>query len=313
MFDKLIKKMLPITLSRGLEIVEDISPKGNRDEHWCAFPVRSLIDIAGDIPAREVTSEHIHQWYRETARRPSGRNQNKPLSVFTVNSYARALIGYFNHLKRIGYISSNPCADLRLPKLPRKPRKDIPEADIERIVQYADRNTRDRALVLVLRDTGCRIGGLASMTVSGVRFEELQPENGPSSSGAQLRGRALVGEKMNKLRWVYFGDEASRALQRYINIRHHNAGDELWLTHSGRPLSKSGIYQVFKRIGKQAGVERFNPHAFRHSCAKRLLNNGAPPKVVQELLGHENVVTTMSLYLQYDEDELADLHSQFNS
>ena len=96
------------------------------------------------------------------------------------------------------------------------------------------------------------------------------------------------------------------------NRRHHGAPDDLWLTVSGQPISTSGVYQILKRIGNRAGVERFNSHAFRHALAKRLVNNGTPHKVIQDIMGHADITTTLSMYVEYNDDELAEYHQHYN-
>ena len=300
--------MFPVTLSRGLEIVEEISPKNNRPEHWCRYPVESLIEHIGNVSVKDVTPKDIRSWLDHTTSRPSQRHPDRRLSHFTVRSYAKALQTYFNRLRDVGHISKSPAADLRLPKLPKKGKKEISQEELALMVQYSDRNPRDRAIVLALRDSGCRVGGLITMTVSGLTIEEYDDESGDTL----VRGRSVVLEKMNKMRYIYFGHECSLAIQRYLKIRVFDAPDDLWLTHTGRPITAWGIYQVLKRIGKQAGVTTFNPHAFRHAAAKRLLLNGAPPRVVQEILGHEDVTTTMNLYVNFDEKELQIEHQKYN-
>jgi site-specific recombinase XerD len=307
MLKKFRRRMFPITLSKGLDIVEEISPKNNRPEHWCRYPVTSLIEHIGNLPVRDVTPKHVKSWLDHTQARPSQRDASKRLSHFTVRSYAKALQSYFNRLRDVGHIDTNPVADLRLPKLPRKGKKEISQEELALMVQYSDRNPRDRAIVLTLRDSGCRVGGLVTMTVSGLTFEEYDDEG-----VALVRGRAVVLEKMNKMRYIYFGNECALAIQRYLKIRIFDAPDDLWLTHTGRPITTWGIYQVLKRIAQQAGVKTFNPHAFRHATAKRLLLNGAPPRVVQEILGHEDVTTTMNLYVNFDEKELQLEHQKYN-
>jgi integrase/recombinase XerD len=300
--------MFPVTLSRGLDIIEEISPKGRRPEHWCRYPVQSLIEHIGNIPVRDVTPEHIKSWLAHTQNRPSNRNPDGKLSHYTVRSYAKALQTYFNRLRDVGHIETSPAFGLRLPKLPKKSKKEISQEELDLMIQYSDKNPRDRAIVLTLRDSGCRVGGLVTMTVEALHFEEFEDDNGEML----WRGRALVHEKMNKMRYIYFGHQCALAIQRYLLIRHHDAPDNLWLTHAGKPITTWGVYQVLKRIAATAGVKTFNPHSFRHAAAKRLLLNGAPPRIVQEILGHEDVTTTMNLYVQFDEKELQIEHQRYN-
>lgn len=88
--------------------------------------------------------------------------------------------------------------------------------------------------------------------------------------------------------------------------------DLLFCTAIGRPLSRSVLYNAINRIIEQINhdervkankenrkpvvFEHFSTHTMRHTFATRALENGIPPKVVQELLGHSTIKTTMDIY-----------------
>jgi integrase/recombinase XerD len=257
----------PITLSRGLEIAKKMTPKNKRANHWYEWPVADLIQQIGDIQVKDVTSEQLDEWLNTLHKRDHHRAPGRKLSVWTIDSYGRAIRAYFTKLVEAEHLEQSPCK-YRLPRLPKKQKLDIPTNDIEKMVQWSEHNVRDHAIVLILCDSGCRVGELVSIQVAGVKLEEHKP--------GLWRGRALVHGKMNKRRWIYFSHDAVLALQRYMRVRPHDAPDDLWLSTKGGVLSTSGVYQTLKRIGKLAGVKRFNPHAFRHALAKRLVAANAP-------------------------------------
>lgn len=295
---------MPPTLSRALEIVVSVSTKGPRRPHWYDRPVETLIEHLGDVSVQEITPDDVFSWYDYIKSMDNQRKPGQKLSPWTVDSYARSVRSFFNKLVILGHLERSPAARLRLPRLPAKGKKEIDTKDIGLMVQYSEINPRDHAIVLMLRDSGCRVGELVSMRVSGVKFEEI---------GGRLRGRVIIyDQKTMASRFAYFGHDAACALKRYMRVRHHDAPDDLWLAHRGTPLTSSGVYQALKRIAKRAGVTRFNPHAFRHALAKRLINNNAPHKVVQDILGHRDIATTLNMYVAYDEDELADWHEKYN-
>ena len=299
---QLRRMIAPVTLSRGLEIAQKMTPENKRNEHWYAYPVRDLTEQIGDIPVHQVTSDHLNEWYRSLQERDNQRRPGKKLSAWTIDSYGRAMRAYFGKLVDAGHIDVSPCK-FRLPRLPKKLKADISQKDIEKMVRWSEHNVRDHAVVLILRDSGCRVGELVSMRASGVKCEEHKP--------GRHRGRALVTGKMNKSRWIYFGHDAVMALQKYIRVRPHDAPDDLWLSTKGGAFTTDGVYQMLRRVGKLAGVKRFNPHAFRHALAKKLVATNAPNKVLQAILGHEDITTTLNMYVAYDDDELADIHSQY--
>jgi len=180
-------------------------------------------------------------------------------------------------------------------------------------------SARDHAMLLVLVDAGCRVSALASMQRDSV---EVERQNGswedfdlsdiPPNCPNTYRGRIVVIEqKTAQYRTVYFGSRAVVALAVYLRSR-ADLDPCLWRSTRGSAMTPNGIYQAFKRIGKRAGVEVFNPHAFRHALAQRLHDNGASIAVISNILGHSDTRITADMYLGFDTDELANLHEKFN-
>lgn len=296
--------MYPLSLSRGLDVVVEVTRKGRKRPHWFDSPIGSLIAFLGDVPVRNVTVDDVIAWYDWLRTKENDRKPGRKLSAWTIDSYARSVKSYFNKLIITGHLDISPARRLRLPRLPAKGKKEISQADIALMVQHSELNIRDHAIVLLLRDSGCRVGELTSIQVEAVKIEE---------SGSSLRGRAIIfDDKTMTSRFAYFGHDCALAIKKYIRVRPCNAPDVLFVSSmSGGALSRSGVYQMLKRIGKRSGVTSFNPHAFRHAKAKELINNGAPHKVIQDILGHSDITTTLNMYVNYDDDELADLHGQY--
>lgn len=300
MFKKLVTIFRPVTISKALEIcVKNAPPNKRQGGHWYEYPVQTLIDELGDIPIADVTPEMMKTWYYRVKGRPNLKpNKDTKLSPWTVDHYGRAIRAFFNRMVEMGHLEKSPFK-IPLPRLPKKSKKEIAEVDIDRMVQWSERNPRDHAMVLVLRDSGCRVGELISMRVSFLEFKQHE-----TASGKRWEGQAYVEGKMNANRWICFQHDACVALRRYLRIRPVNSGEFIWLNKSGDLLTRSGVYQALKRIAAAAGVKRFNPHAFRHSLAKYLLKNGAPEKVIQGLMGHRDYKTTMDMYIVLDDAEL---------
>jgi site-specific recombinase XerD len=293
-FKKLKRKLHPITLSKGLEIMASVNPNS---AGWYKTGIQHLIDSHGDISITSVTTEHLNSW--------AIRINKDGLSPWTVDSYIRSLKSYFNKMVALGHLDKSPAAQLRLPKLPPKRPKDIKLENVEKLLSAAKYDLRDYTMIRLLYDSGARVGELLSMTVSNVDFND---------DG----GRALVKGKGNKIRWVFFGVETAESLKAWIECRPVNSPDALWLSKKGgstvtaKPLSKSGVYLMLRRTAGRAGVDRFNPHAFRHAFAKRMIDSGMPMRLVQELMGHTDIKVTMSMYANYDEIELQGYYKRFN-
>ena len=193
-----------------------------------------------------------------------------------------------------------------MPALPDEPPKALSHDEMRRILQAAQKHPRDYALVLFLADTGCRVGGLCSLCLRDLDIE---------------RRRAVVREKgkggKRKARMVFFTGITAQALKEWLEVRCPEPGVEhvfvgLRGRSSGKPLTRSGVYQILKRIARSTGVNRFNPHAFRHAFARDLLQNGADLSTVSQLMGHRDVQVTARFYARWSDEELASSHERFS-
>jgi integrase/recombinase XerD len=131
-------------------------------------------------------------------------------------------------------------------------------------------DTRDRAILLLLLKTGIRRGELASLDLSDISLEGLSIRLKPT------------GKRSNRL--VFFDEEASAALQRWLKARARRAGSEpaLFLASDGKRLGSRGIWSAVVRAAERAGLhspgapleKRFGPHCCRHFYTSHLLRNG---------------------------------------
>jgi len=149
---------------------------------------------------------------------------------------------------------------------------------------------RDRALVETAYAAGLRISELAGADLGSLDL---------------ARGELRILGKGRKERVGLLGEPAQRALRAYLEDgrpillerRPPTAGPELpteiFLNHHGGPLGVRGLRYRLDRIRRAAGLpDGITPHTLRHSFATHLLEGGADLRVVQELLGHENLATT---------------------
>jgi integrase/recombinase XerD len=243
------------------------------------------------------------------------------LSPYTINSYARGLKAYFSHLEKIGHIEKSPAKSLRLPKLPKTSKNAISDDDLNKMLNYAMRSLRDYAIILVLRDSGCRVGELVTMRVDSLHFEKISiqgknifvlPED---ATEFEYRGKATIyAEKTNEYRQIFFQHEACTAVLRLLETRLPNSPPELWLSERNEePLQRSGVYQRLKKIGAKVGAKTFNPHAFRHRLAKKMKERRVDPEIISRFLGHKDVSTYLSIYGTTKDSELQDYHTIFSA
>jgi integrase/recombinase XerD len=113
------------------------------------------------------------------------------------------------------------------------------------------------------------------------------------------------------------GDSARQAVQRYLSelrpLLVKDAGAKaLFLSNRGRSFGRKRIWTLIKKYARDAGImKNVKPHTMRHSFASHLLANGAPLRVIQEMLGHSDITTTQ-IYTHVDSSRLKSVHSQFH-
>lgn len=149
---------------------------------------------------------------------------------------------------------------------------------------------RDRAILLVLVDTGLR-----ASEVCALQARDYDPES----------GRLLVRHgKGDKERVVYAGEGCRRALWRYLVQRQEaRQRDPLFATASGRAMTRDNLLNLVVRIAKRAGVRGANVHRFRHTFAIQFLRNGGSVLALQDALGHERM-ETVRIYAKLAEVDL---------
>jgi len=256
---------------------------------WYRFYLRPLIEHLGNRDITTLQPQDIHEYYRLIRERAE---QNSAYSLF---NFARAARRFFRWAREEEYIERNLAHRLPLPRVPKPDPKGISDDDLRTLLKAASASPRDYAILLFLADTGARLGGIASLTL-----ERLDLGN----------RRAIVLEKGkggNKARVVFFGETTARALEAWLHIRPKSEDDRVFL------LTGDGIYQVLKRLAQRTGIKgRWNPHAFRHAFARRLLSNGASLGVVSHLMGHSTVNVTVDYYARFAYDELQAFHEKYS-
>ena len=138
---------------------------------------------------------------------------------------------------------------------------------------------RNKAILLVLVDTGVRASELCDMNVRDVDFE---------------LNRIFVTGKGDKSRYVYLGRVSRHALWKYLVERFPNAepppGEPLFVGKGKfHRLTRNGVRLLVGRLGKQIGVDGLHPHRFRHTFAIQFLRNGGNIFELQQLLGHSSL------------------------
>jgi len=138
-----------------------------------------------------------------------------------------------------------------------------------------DSADRNRAILLLLLDTGMRASELC-----GINFSQVDSHN----------RRVRVMGKGAKERTIPFSPRTGQALWRYLTTRPDaRANDPLIATQDEHELTRSRLLKILVKIGTRAGVSKVHPHRFRHTFAIQYLRNGGDPYTLQALLGHSSL------------------------
>jgi site-specific recombinase XerD len=209
----------------------------------------------------------------------STSSQHLP-SMATVDAYWRSLQAFFSWLVKEGVIraEANPMRKLLRPKVPRKIVQDIPLDLIRQALDEWNADTlvgaRNRAIILMLLDTGMRLAECASLTLPNLNLEN---------------GVIKVWGKGQKQRLVRLGETAREAVKHYLTLRGSNTTEKLWLNEAGEPISKIGIQTMIRRLKRLGGNVRWSPHTFRNTFAINYLRGGGDPFTLQILGGWEDL------------------------
>jgi integrase/recombinase XerD len=225
-------------------------------------------------------------------------------------SQARIISGiksFFRFLSIENLVAESPANLLEAPRLPRNLPEVLSAEEIGRIISSIDLSNklghRNKAIIEVLYGCGLRVSELIGLKISQVYFDE---------------GYIRVTGKGSKERLVPLGHQAAEAMKLYIQYErvHQDPApadaDLVFINNRGNGLSRVMIFTVVKNLAKKAGIRKtVSPHTFRHSFATHLIENGADLRAVQDMLGHESILTT-EIYTHLNREFLRETVNRFH-
>ncbi|WP_422925151.1 site-specific tyrosine recombinase XerD [Singulisphaera sp. PoT] len=232
---------------------------------------------------------------------------NEGLAPTSVGRHLASLSTFFRFLIFDGMLTENRAKLLIAPAVwDRLPTVLGPTA-VDRLLAAPSSETRlgrrDRAALETLYATGCRASEVVGLRPSDIDLKD---------------GIARCIGKGDKERIVPLGVRAREALEDFITrdrptmIARRPETAEVFVSRSGRPLSRIGLWQIVKNHALAAGLHAdVSPHTLRHSFATHLLAGGADLRAVQEMLGHASIATTQ-IYTRVELSRLRKVHSQFH-
>lgn len=246
----------------------------------------------GIVP-KEVKLDHL----RSFVEWMNGNNVSPRTQARTISGTK----SFFKFLLMENVIEADPTTLLESPKIGRKLPDILTPDEIDQIIDAIDLNkpegVRNKAIIEALYSCGLRVSELVNLKNSNLHFEE---------------DYIVVEGKSEKERMVPISNKAINDIKEYVEKYRVNLNvspdseDILFLNRRGRQLSRVMIFTIIKGLADKVKLNKnISPHTFRHSFASQLIEGGADLRAVQEMLGHESILTT-EIYTHLDQDYLKD-------
>ncbi|MDL2227715.1 site-specific tyrosine recombinase XerD [Bacteroidales bacterium OttesenSCG-928-K03] len=231
------------------------------------------------------------------------QKKSKPTQSRIISS----LRSFFKYLKLEKIISESPMDMIDLPQLDKHLPDVLSIEDVNKIIDSIDlslpNGQRNRAIIEMLYGCGLRVSELINLRVSDIDREVMF---------IKVKGKG------NKERLVPLGKTALKQVEIYLdNYRLHinpskKSEDILFLNRRGGKLSREMIFIIVKELTEKAGIKKnISPHTFRHSFATHMIQRGADIRIVQDMLGHESILTT-EIYTHINKQHLRDVVDKYH-
>jgi integrase/recombinase XerD len=231
-----------------------------------------------------------------------GSNNTNTRTQSRVLSGIRA---FFRYLLIEGEIDENPASLIESPKIGLKLPEVLSVSEIDRIIGEIDlrkpEGHRNKAIIETLYGCGLRVSELVNLRLTDIHYKEEF---------------VVVTGKGNKQRLVPVSQKALKEIDIYKQDRNRlpviKDQNILFLNRRGGHLTRAMIFTIIKDLAARAGIRKnISPHTFRHSFATHMIEAGADLRAVQEMLGHESILTT-EIYTHIDRSFLRDTLIMFH-
>ncbi|MEI6892267.1 MAG: site-specific tyrosine recombinase XerD [Pontiella sp.] len=230
----------------------------------------------------------------------------KGLSTNSISRHLVSIKVFFRYLQQEGLLEKNITDTMDSPKLWKILPDILSEKEVALLLEAPNLRkplgVRDRAIIEMFYASGLRVSELAGLKLSNLHIDD---------------GYIRVIGKGRKERVIPVAKNSADLLIRYLEEVRPLLCDtpqlqNVFVSKRETALCRQRLWQIIKKYTKEAGImKNVTPHTLRHSFASHLLQNGAPLRVIQELLGHADIATTQ-IYTHVDPNRLKSIHQQFH-
>ncbi len=257
----------------------------------------SFCELMNIRSTSSVKHSHIDEYFESL--------QKQGKSEATINRVIASLRCYYSFCVSVDICKDNPLNGVKVNRSAKKLPEILTSKEITMLLSQPDcselKGCRDKAMLELLYATGIKVSELITIKAIDVNV--------------QIGILHLHSDKNDRVIPMY--PEAIKAVTNYIsNVRDvvvlEDKTEELFTNMNGKPLTRQGLWKIIKYYADKANIKKdITPHTIRHSFAAHLLENGAPLKDIQEILGHSDLSSTQ-VYAQLMRNRYAQSYKKYH-
>lgn len=288
-----------MTLQEALTYFLQVDRSDTTNDSYGHVLKRFVEAVGPQRPVELIRPEDIDAYIRTMRNRrdtfsshPTRPTIQRPLAPATIYKNVKMIKVFFNWCEQRGYIDQAPTRLIvnRRPNQPLGQGKAATDEEVELLLAASRFKPRDRAIVLLLVHSGCRAGELAKLRIPDLDLET---------------NTAIVNGKSEKRRRIYFNEETSRAIEKWLTKRPKADHDFVFLgVYHRKPMTSPAVSQMIRRLCEEAEIRTLGPHSLRHRVGLKFARARVAPRVTQHYLGHTSLLITLGYYQDVDETDL---------
>ena len=281
-----------------LRVEKSLSPNSIEAYSEDVRKLRMYMEELGLSSPKEVELSHIENFLAHL--------YDFKLSKTSQTRILSGVKAFFKYLLLEDAIESSPTELIEAPKASRKLPEVLTPEEVDQLIAAIDLSKpyghRNKAMLETLYSCGLRVSELVDLELSSLYFND-----------EFIR---VIG-KGNKERLVPIGKKAIKAIDLYLSVRttqpvKRESENIVFLNRRGNQLTRAMIFTIINQLAQVVGLKKkISPHSLRHSFATHLITNGADLRAVQQMLGHESILTT-EIYTHLDRKHLAEAITRYH-